>query len=296
MAFEMTVVNTIENLQGMIDRNTREGRTVGFVPTMGFLHEGHLTLVKQAREQNDIVVMSIFVNPAQFGPGEDFESYPRDVERDERLAKDAGVDILFMPTAEEMYPQDGGIQILPGPQSKVLCGASRPGHFDGVLKVVLKLFNIVDPDRSYFGMKDAQQLAIIETFVRDYNLKTSIVRVPIVREQDGLAKSSRNVNLTAMERAEAPVIQQALKRGVLLFNEGVAVDEIELEITTYITANSSGIMDYVSLLSYPTLTEFDGSSDEAILACAVKFGKTRLIDNTIMSTKDGYHVQNDDEQ
>ena len=145
-------------------------------------------------------------------------------------------------------------------------------------------------------MKDAQQLAIIETFVRDYNLKTSIVRVPIVREQDGLAKSSRNVNLTAMERAEAPVIQQALKRGVLLFNEGVAVDEIELEITTYITANSSGIMDYVSLLSYPTLTEFDGSSDEAILACAVKFGKTRLIDNTIMSTKDGYHVQNDDEQ
>jgi len=296
MAFEMTVVNTIENLQGMIDRNTREGRTVGFVPTMGFLHEGHLTLVKEAREHNDIVVMSIFVNPAQFGPGEDFEAYPRDVERDARLAKDAGVDILFMPTAEEMYPQDGGIQILPGPQSKVLCGASRPGHFDGVLKVVLKLFNIVDPDRSYFGMKDAQQLAIIETFVRDYNLRTSIVRVPIVREQDGLAKSSRNINLTVMELAEAPVIQQALKRGVLLFNEGVAVDEIEREIAAYITANSSGIMDYVSLLSYPTLTEFDGSSDEAILACAVKFGKTRLIDNTIMSTKDGYHVQNDDEQ
>lgn len=296
MAIEMAVVHSIKTLQGMIDRNKREGRTVGFVPTMGFLHEGHLTLVKQAREHNDIVVMSIFVNPAQFGPGEDFEAYPRDVEHDASLAKEAGVDILFMPTPEEMYPQDGGVRILPGPRSKVLCGASRPGHFDGVLKVVLKLFNIVDPDRSYFGMKDAQQLAIIETFVRDYNLRTSIERVPIVREQDGLAKSSRNVNLTEAERMEAPVIQQALKKGELLFNEGVSVDEVEREITAYITANSSGIMDYVALLSYPELTEYDGSSDEAILACAVKFGKTRLIDNTIMSTKDGYHVQNDDEQ
>lgn len=296
MAIEMAVVHSIKTLQSMIDRNKREGRTVGFVPTMGFLHEGHLTLVKQASEHNDIVVMSVFVNPAQFGPGEDFEAYPRDNERDASLAKEAGVDILFMPTPEEMYPQDGGVRILPGPQSKVLCGASRPGHFDGVLKVVLKLFNIVDPDRSYFGMKDAQQLAIIETFVRDYNLRTSIERVPIVREQDGLAKSSRNVNLTEIERAEAPVIQQALKKGVLLFNEGVSVDKIEREITAYITRNSSGIMDYVSLLSYPALTEYDGSSDEAILACAVKFGKTRLIDNTIISTKDGYHVQNDDEQ
>lgn len=296
MAIEMAVVHSIETLQGMIDRNKREGRTVGFVPTMGFLHEGHLTLVKHAREHNDIVVMSIFVNPAQFGPGEDFEAYPRDLERDESLAKEGGVDILFMPTSEEMYPQDGGVRILPGPQSKVLCGASRPGHFDGVLKVVLKLFNIVDPDRSYFGMKDAQQLAIIETFVRDYNLRTSIERVPIVREKDGLAKSSRNVNLTQMERAEAPIIQQALKKGVLLFNEGVSINEIEREITAYITENSSGIMDYVSLLSYPELTEYDDSSDEAILACAVKFGRTRLIDNTIMSTKDGYHVQNDDEQ
>lgn len=295
-AVEMTVVHSIKDLQEMIDLNEREGHTVGFVPTMGFLHEGHLSLVEQAREQNDIVVMSIFVNPAQFGPGEDFEAYPRDTERDASLAKEAGVDILFMPTPEEMYPQEGGVRILPGPQAKVLCGASRPGHFDGVLKVVLKLFNIVDPDRSYFGMKDAQQLAIIETFVRDYNLRTSIERVPIVREQDGLAKSSRNVNLTKKERTEAPVIQQALKKGILLFNKGVSMDAIEREITAYITENSSGVMDYVSLLSYPELTEYDGSSEEAILACAVKFGKTRLIDNIIMSTKDGYHVQNDDEQ
>lgn len=295
MTNEMKVVRTISELQRLIDRNVRSGCTVGFVPTMGFLHDGHLSLVEQAREQNDIVVMSIFVNPAQFGPGEDFEAYPRDAKRDASLAQEAGVDILFMPTPQEMYPQDGGVRILPGPQSNVLCGASRPGHFDGVLKVVLKLFNIVDPDSSYFGMKDAQQLAIIEAFVRDYNLRTLIVRVPIVREQDGLAKSSRNVNLTEMERAEAPVIQQALKKGVLLFNEGAAGDEIERKITAFISENSSGIMDYISLLSYPELTEYDGSSDEAILACAVKFGNTRLIDNIIMSTKDGYHVQNDDE-
>ena len=293
---DMRVVHSITSLQGMIDRNKREGRTVGFVPTMGFLHDGHLSLVKQAREQNDIVVMSIFVNPAQFGPGEDFEAYPRDKERDTNLANEAGVDILFMPTPEEMYPQEGGIRILPGPQANVLCGASRPGHFDGVLKVVLKLFNIVDPDRSYFGMKDAQQLAIIETFVRDFNLRTSIVRVPIIRDQDGLAKSSRNVNLSETDRAEAPVIQQALQKGVLLFNEGSSVDTIERGVTAYITENSSGIMDYVSLLSYPELAEYDGLSDEAILACAVKFGKTRLIDNIIISIKDGCHVQNDDEQ
>ncbi|WP_445327057.1 pantoate--beta-alanine ligase [Sporosarcina sp. FSL K6-1508] len=292
----MRVVHSITSLQGMIDRNKREGRTVGFVPTMGFLHDGHLSLVKQAREQNDIVVMSIFVNPAQFGPGEDFEAYPRDKERDTNLAYEVGVDILFMPTPEEMYPQEGGIRILPGPQANVLCGASRPGHFDGVLKVVLKLFNIVDPDRSYFGMKDAQQLAIIETFVRDFNLRTSIVRVPIIRDQDGLAKSSRNVNLSETDRAEAPVIQQALQKGVLLFNEGSSVETIERGVTAYITENSSGIMDYVSLLSYPELAEYDGLSDEAILACAVKFGKTRLIDNIIISIKDGCHVQNDDEQ
>ncbi len=293
---EMIIVQTIEELQGMLDRNKRGGRTVGFVPTMGFLHEGHLSLVKQAREHNDVVVMSIFVNPAQFGPGEDFETYPRDAVRDSGLAADAGVDILFMPTSEEMYPYDGGIRLLPGPQASVLCGASRPGHFDGVLKVVLKLFNIVDPDRSYFGMKDAQQLAIIETFVRDFNLRTAIVRVPIVREQDGLAKSSRNVHLTDTERKEAPVIQQALCKGALLVAEGASTERVEQEVADYILNNSSGIIDYVSLLSYPTLTKISDTCSEVILACAVKFEKTRLIDNIIISKKDGTHVQNDDEQ
>lgn len=280
---EMKIVHSIEVLQHMLNRDERIGRTVGFVPTMGFLHEGHLALVEQARTQNDLVVMSIFVNPAQFGPGEDFEAYPRDIERDSRLAAEAGVDVLFMPTAEEMYPQDGGIRILPGPQATALCGASRPGHFDGVLKVILKLFNIVDPDRAYFGMKDAQQLAIIETFVRDYNLRTAIVRVPTVREPDGLAKSSRNVNLSEKERAEAPVIQQALQKGAALFHTGASAEQVEKEVAQYITEHSSGRIDYVSLLAYPELTTSSETSREWILACAVKFEKTRLIDNSILS-------------
>lgn len=249
---------------------------------MGFLHEGHLSLVKHAKEQNDIVVMSIFVNPAQFGPGEDFESYPRDLERDVRLAEEAGVNILFIPSVQEMYPFEGGIRILPGPQADELCGASRPGHFDGVLKVVLKLFNIIDPDRSYFGMKDAQQLAIIETFVRDFNLRTKIMRVPIVREVDGLAKSSRNVNLTPEERNQAPIIHQALLKGAKLHSNGMKPEQIEIEVANYITEGSTGQIDYVKMLSYPNLQPVTNETNEVILAVAVKFSKTRLIDNIIM--------------
>ncbi|MDW0115535.1 pantoate--beta-alanine ligase [Sporosarcina thermotolerans] len=276
----MKVVETIEELQQLI--NKKSGKTVGLVPTMGFLHEGHLSLVKHAKEQNDIVVMSIFVNPAQFGPGEDFESYPRDLEKDVRLAEEAGVNIVFIPSVKEMYPFEGGIRILPGPQANELCGASRPGHFDGVLKVVLKLFNIVNPDRSYFGMKDAQQLAIIETFVRDFNLRTKIVRVPIVREDDGLAKSSRNVNLTPDERAQAPIIHQALLKGAELHSIGLKPEQIEDEVASYITDGSTGEIDYVKLLSYPSLQPITSETDEVILAVAVKFSKTRLIDNIIM--------------
>lgn len=280
----MEIIRTIPELRGLLDRDRQGGKTVGFVPTMGFLHEGHLALVDKARQQNDIVVMSIFVNPAQFGPGEDFEAYPRDEKRDAEKAAYSGVDILFMPTREEVYPRPSDIQILPGFQATMLCGASRPGHFDGVLKVVLKLFNIVDPDRSYFGLKDAQQLAIIETFVRDFNLRTKIVRVPTVREKDGLAKSSRNVNLSEQERRESPVIHEALKIGNALFEQGAAQQEIEREVVKHITSNSSGAVDYVSLLSYPALAPFEYGKEEAILACAVKFKKTRLIDNLIMST------------
>lgn len=290
------VIDNIEELQRKLNRNERNASTVGFVPTMGYLHEGHLSLVKHAKKQSDIVVMSIFVNPAQFGPGEDFESYPRDMARDIQLASEAGVDIVFTPTVEEMYPTDGGIRILPGKQAEELCGAARPGHFDGVLKVVLKLFNIVDPDRSYFGMKDAQQLAIIESFVKDFNLRTAIVRVPIVREEDGLAKSSRNVNLTDSERPEATVIYRALQIGAELFGEGADPAAIEQQVSAYIDSNSSGKIDYVKMLAYPELSPIERDTQEVILACAVKFSTTRLIDNIIMSTKDGIDVPNDDEQ
>lgn len=282
---ETIIFRTISDLQKYIKREKRLEKTIGFVPTMGFLHEGHLSLVKRAKEINDIVIMSIFVNPAQFGPNEDFDAYPRDEKRDMGLAFHAGVDVLFIPEKDEMYPSDGGIRILPGPQSTALCGASRPGHFDGVLKVILKLFNIVDPDQAYFGMKDAQQLAIIETFVDDYNFRTKIIRVPTVREEDGLAKSSRNVNLSEVERQQAPTIQEALQLGEKLFREGKSVESIENEVSDLITKKTSGTIDYVSLLSYPALTAYDGSSSEAILACAVSFEKTRLIDNIILSTK-----------
>lgn len=286
MGNKLKVVRTIDELQQLLKEQRDAGKTIGFVPTMGFLHEGHLALVEHARVQNDIVVMSIFVNPAQFGPGEDFEAYPRNEKGDTESAAQAGVDFLFMPEPAEMYPHEGGIRILPGPQASALCGASRPGHFDGVLKVVLKLFNIVDPHTSYFGLKDAQQLAIIETFVHDFNVKTKIVRVETVREEDGLAKSSRNVNLSAKERMEAPIIQEALQKGAELFREGLTAAVIEKEVKEYITNNSSGVIDYVSLLTYPTLAPFEVSKGEAILACAVKFQKTRLIDNILLSTGD----------
>ena len=281
----MEIVKTIQQLQTLVNRNKRGIQSVGFVPTMGFLHEGHLALVRKAKKENDIVVMSIFVNPTQFGPGEDYEAYPRNEKQDAKLAASVGVDILFIPDRAEMYPREGDIHILPGAQANALCGASRPGHFDGVLKIVLKLLNIVDPDHSYFGMKDAQQLAIIETFVEDFNLRTTIERVPTVREKDGLAKSSRNVNLTKKERSEAPVIIEALKMSERKFHEKMSVKEIEREVAEHITTNSSGIIDYVSLLSYPSLKPVIADSREVILACAVKFEKTRLIDNIIISTK-----------
>lgn len=293
---KLQVIETIEEMRKLLDRNDRKGKTVGFVPTMGYLHEGHLSLVQYAREENDLVVMSIFVNPAQFGPNEDYATYPRDKERDLQLAASAGVDIVFIPSVDEMYPHESGIRILPGEQKSVLCGAKRPGHFDGVLKVILKLFNIVDPDRSYFGMKDAQQLSIIESFVHDFNLRTKIVRVPIVREEDGLAKSSRNVKLSGVERKEAPAIYKALQKGAKYIEQGKHPEEAIQMVKEMICSETTGEIDYVEILSFPDLQPIDEHSKEIIIACAVKFEKARLIDNIIMSTKEGkLNVSNNDE-
>nr|WP_232524109.1 pantoate--beta-alanine ligase [Bhargavaea sp. CC-171006] len=264
-------------------RLASEGKSIGFVPTMGYLHEGHLSLAREAGKENDVVIMSIFVNPAQFGPGEDFDSYPRDLERDAELAEKAGVDILFHPTPEEMYPENSEIRILPGRQADVLCGASRPGHFDGVLKVLTKLFHLTMPERAYFGQKDAQQLAIIETFVRDYNFPLEIRRVPTVREEDGLAKSSRNVRLTPEEREQAPAIYESLQQGARMFRESGDPDLALGTLRKSLGHIPGAETDYAEILEYPSLRPLSASSREAIIAAAVQFSGARLIDNILVN-------------
>ncbi len=281
----MIEINTIALLKNKVNEAIETGQTIGFVPTMGFLHEGHMTLVKHARAENDLVIMSIFVNPAQFGPNEDFDRYPRDIKRDSRLAKEAGVDVLFYPQVDEIYPQDGGITIQAGQQSNVLCGASRPGHFDGVLKIVTKLFHIVQPTRAYFGQKDAQQLAIIETLVNDYNFPLEIRRVETVREEDGLAKSSRNVFLSIREREEASVLQKAIKLGIEHYSNKRNANQAIAITKKLIEEKTSGKIDYVELLGYPSLTKPSTAEEDVILAVAVFFEKARLIDNIILTNK-----------
>ncbi|WP_211654335.1 pantoate--beta-alanine ligase [Planococcus alpniumensis] len=277
----MQVVNTVKALRNWVLSTKESGQSIGLVPTMGFLHEGHLALVESAKSENDLVVMSIFVNPAQFGPNEDFDRYPRDFDRDSTLAEKAGVDVIFAPSVEEMYPRESQITMGAGTLADVLCGKSRPGHFDGVLKVVTKLFHLVQPDMAYFGQKDAQQLAIIESLVRDFDFPLDIRRIATVREPDGLAKSSRNVYLSETERAEAPKLYQALQRGVTIARNGK--DPIP-EMTRFIQSETSGTIDYIELLSYPDLTE--APNGQAILALAVQFQKARLIDNIIFNLKE----------
>lgn len=278
----MIKYTSISSIQEFLVKEKRRGKTVGFVPTMGFLHEGHLTLAQQARRENDIVVMSIFVNPLQFGPNEDFESYPRNPERDAELARSAGVDVLFLPEADEMY-SGSSIKMHVTERTDVLCGSKREGHFDGVVTVVSKLFNIVGPDNAYFGLKDAQQVAVIEGLVNDLNFPVNIVRVPTVREDDGLAKSSRNVYLSELERMEAPVLNKSLQDAERLIREGEAdPGRIISFIQDRISAETSGTIDYIEIYSYPELTAIDKLQGEFIIALAVKFDKARLIDNIII--------------
>ncbi|MGN7476452.1 pantoate--beta-alanine ligase [Solibacillus silvestris] len=281
----MNVLTTIAEIRDAVLAAKNNRQTIGLVPTMGYLHEGHLTLASNARKENDVVIMSIFVNPTQFGPNEDFESYPRDLARDTELAASAGVDYIFAPSVEEIYPQDGGIYIRAGRQAQILCGASRPGHFDGVLQIVAKLFNLVQPDSAYFGQKDAQQVAIIQTLVRDYNFPVELRIIPVVREEDGLAKSSRNVYLSADERCQAPAIQQALQLAKRELIESRNVEKALTLATKIIEDNTDGKIDYFSILSYPDLKEVDEHSGQIVLAAAVYIGKTRLIDNLIFSLK-----------
>lgn len=281
----MIIVYTLKELRETLQPLWNANKSIGFVPTMGYLHEGHASLMKAARVQNDIVVLSIFVNPTQFGPNEDLDRYPRDLERDTKIAAEQNVDIIFAPTVNEMYPEKMLSSIIPGQQATVLCGASRLGHFDGVLMVVSKLFNLVKPAKAYFGKKDAQQLAIIETFVRQYNVPVEIVRGETVRENDGLAKSSRNVFLTEQERSDAPTLQKALQAVKKLILSGVSKEDALLKGQELIRAKTTARIDYLELLEYPSLLPVTESSEELVVAGAIFFDKARLIDNVIFSVK-----------
>lgn len=279
----MQQISTIAEIRVHIKEARRLGKTIGIVPTMGFLHQGHLSLVKAAREKCDLVVMSIFVNPLQFGPNEDFERYPRDIEHDRQMAQSAGVDLLFTPEVSEMYPKPILTNISVSNVTEQLCGKSRPGHFDGVATVVTKLFQIVQPDYAFFGQKDAQQVAVVTQMTYDLSMPVQIVPCPIVREEDGLAMSSRNVYLTAEQRKEALVLSQSLKQAKSWIEEGVALSEIRERIIHMIDAMPLASIDYVELLRYPDLNPVEQrtSGESIIIALAVRFGHTRLIDNLI---------------
>lgn len=255
--------------------------TIGFVPTMGYLHQGHLSLVQRAKEECDYVVLSIFVNPIQFGENEDFDRYPRDFKRDAQLAENAGVDLLFHPSVEEMYPRPLLTTVHVKKVTEKLCGAFRPGHFEGVATVVSKLFHIVTPHRAYFGLKDAQQVAVIEQMVRDLHFPVTIVPCEIVREEDGLAMSSRNVYLNPEERKQATILYQALQE-VKTKNFATA-QEIRHFVRERINTQPKARIEYVETLTYPSLDPIDQIKGEKIIvAVAVRFGKTRLIDNILL--------------
>jgi pantoate--beta-alanine ligase len=263
----------------------KEGKTIGFVPTMGYLHEGHLSLMRRGRSENDILAASIFVNPTQFGQNEDLSSYPRDPEADSAKCSEIGVDALFMPRAADIYGPDFQTYVDVEKVAGPLCGASRPGHFRGVATVVLKLFNIVSPDAAYFGRKDYQQLQVIKTMVRDLDLDVTIVSCPTLREDDGLAMSSRNSYLSPRERQQATCLCQALQTAQSLF------DLREPDAKEYVKAMSDRILrepdaqiDYVSLVHPDTLQDLDRVSDQALAVLAVRIGKTRLIDNLLLQS------------
>ena len=279
----MRIFNKIGELQSEIRNQKTQGKSIGFVPTMGYLHEGHASLLQKARQENDFVVLSIFVNPLQFGPKEDLATYPRDFDRDQQVAANNKVDYIFYPSVEEMYPQSPSVTVIVKDRTDVLCGKSRPGHFDGVATVLTKLFNITTPDRVYFGKKDAQQVAVVDGLVNDFNFPLEIVPVETVREEDGLAKSSRNINLTQSERNQAPAIYQGLKKAEKAIIGGETdPNQIIALIKSYYQEQTEGIIDYIEIYSYPELKELEKMAGNIIIAVAVKFSKVRLIDNLII--------------
>ncbi|AWI12676.1 pantoate--beta-alanine ligase [Caldibacillus thermoamylovorans] len=284
----MKIIRTVEEMSNISGQCLQNNQTIGFVPTMGYLHEGHLTLMRRAKEENNIVVASVFVNPLQFGPNEDYAAYPRDLQRDERLAKSVGVDYLFCPTVQEMYPDEMTVEIKVKKRVDVLCGRKRVGHFDGVATVLVKLFSIIRPHHVYFGLKDAQQVAVVDGLIKDLNLPITLRPVETVREEDGLAKSSRNVNLTEAERQEAPFLYQSLVEAKeRIFAGERDPDVIIAGIKQFLQNKVNGKIDYVEIYSYPELKPQTRLTGKIIIAIAVQFSKARLIDNIILELKGG---------
>ncbi len=276
----MLIFDQIEMVRKQVGDWKKAGLSVGLVPTMGYLHEGHKSLIDAARKDNDRAVVSIFVNPMQFGPNEDLASYPRDLEKDAALCEAAGVDLIFHPQPEEMYAPGFCSYVDMNGLTTQLCGKSRPIHFRGVQTVVLKLFHIVTPDRAYFGQKDAQQLAVVKRMVRDLNVGTEIIGCPIIREADGLAKSSRNTYLNKAERQAALVLSRSLNAGRALVENGeTSAQAVRDAIINEIEKEPMAKIDYVDVVSFDTITPVETIQGSVLVAIAVFIGKTRLIDN-----------------
>jgi len=286
----MKISGRINETRNQVKEWKKQGLTVGLVPTMGYLHEGHKSLMEAAKRENDKVVVSIFVNPIQFGPNEDFASYPRDLDQDAALCESIGVDLIFHPEAEEMYDKDFGTYVDMEGLTKELCGKSRPTHFKGVQTVVSKLFHIIPADRAYFGQKDAQQLAVIKKMVRDLSMDIEIIGCPIIREEDGLAKSSRNTYLSQEERQAALILSESLTEGRKAIEAGERdASKIKKGILDVISKEPLAKVDYVEIVNFSNIEPIAdlnaASGGEILCAIAVYIGKTRLIDNFIMEMK-----------
>jgi pantoate--beta-alanine ligase len=278
----MKIIQDQGEMKRYADTLRLQGKQIAFVPTMGYLHEGHLSLVREGKKRADCVVVSIFVNPTQFGPSEDLDAYPRDFARDEALLKEIGTDVIFYPTKEAMYPERYQTYVTVEKVSQNLCGVSRPTHFRGVATIVTKLFNIVKPHVALFGQKDFQQLVVIQRMVEDLNFDIEIVGSPTVREQDGLAMSSRNTYLSPEERTSALLIKKALDRTRDLYLEGVTKAQVLIKEAKEVLSESPRIkIDYVKICNARTLEDVEEIQDEAVMAVAVFIGKTRLIDNYV---------------
>lgn len=276
----MEIITTVREMKQRVAAWRADDLSIGLTPTMGALHEGHMSLMERAVAECDRVVTSVFVNPLQFGPGEDYEAYPRNLERDAAIARSKGVDVVFHPRVEEMYPPSYNTYVVMETLTDSLCGAKRPGHFRGVCTVVTKLFNIIEPDRAYFGQKDAQQLAIIKRMVSDLNMKVDVVACPIVREADGLAKSSRNAYLNDEERRAARCLSRAIFAAQAAIEGGERdVATIKDKLSSIIAAESRARIDYVEVVSLDTMEPVERLGQAGLVAIAVYMGSTRLIDN-----------------